>query len=573
MAMELLRLFRKDGYRDPPPPVLEPARRWQVFAPVRRWVHRVEGRPDFLLATGCAAVGCTVLLVAGAAPLAPGPGSVLGFLLLVLLGYGALYVYVHQLQPKAVRRPKNLALLAAVILVVLALVRLGLGLAASVHGHSPHLPLRPLFYAAPGALAGVLLAVLLNARVAFAGSLIVSILATFMVAVELRFDFFLYTFLGCLAATFGIAGQQERTGFFKAGALVALANATTLVGLRLLYGPPAAGWYDLAAGLANGLIVGILATGLLPLLEYCFDVATDFRLLELANLNQPLLKYLILTAPGTYNHSVVVGTMAEAAAEAIGANTLLCRVGAYYHDIGKVKKPGYFIENHSGAAGRHAKLAPHLSSMVVMAHVRDGVDLAEAHGLPRAIIDLIPQHHGTRLVSFFYRKALEATDPALEAVAEETYRYPGPKPQTREAAILMLADAVEAAARTLEDPTPSRIQGLVQTLTNTIFVDGQLDECDLTLRDLHRIAKSFTRVLTGMFHARVDYPGSGLETSRRRDDHEHVGARPATEREEADPDRHGLPAKGRRADARHGGAEGGRVFADPDRRLADDGLE
>lgn len=571
--MELLRLFRKDGYRDPAPPALEPPRRSQILAPVRRWVHRVEDRPSFLVATACVAVGGTVVLVAGAVPLAAGPGSVLGFLLLVFVGFGALYVYVHQLQPKPVRRPKNLALLAAVILVALALVRLALGLAASVHAHSLHLPLRALFYAAPGALAGVLLAVLLNARIAFAGSLFVSILATFMVPGDLRFDFFLYTFVGCLAATFGIAGQQERTGFFKAGGLVALANATTLVGLRLLFGPAGAGWVDLAAGLANGLIVSVLATGVLPLLEYLFDVATDFRLLELANLNQPLLKYLILTAPGTYNHSIVVGTLAEAAAEAVGANPLLCRVGAYYHDIGKVKKPGYFIENHAGAAGRHAKLAPHLSSMVVMAHVRDGVDLAETHGLPRAIIDLIPQHHGTRLVSFFYQKALEATDPSLEAVAEETYRYPGPKPQTREAAILMLADAVEASVRTLEDPTSGRIQGLVQTITNTIFVDGQLDECDLTLRDLHRIAKSFTRVLTGMFHARVDYPGGTLETGRRRDDHDHVGAKPATQREESDPGRHGISAKGRRTDARHGGPEGGRVLADPDRRLPNGGSE
>jgi putative nucleotidyltransferase with HDIG domain len=524
-------------------------------------VHRAEQRPGFLIATGCAAVGITVPLVAGSAALALGPVSVLGFVPVVLLVYGALHMYVQRLHPKEARRPRSQALLAAVILLVLVLVRLGAGLAESVNFQSPYLPLRSLLFAAPGALAGVLLAVLFNARLAFAGSLAVSILATFMVGVQPRFEFFLYTLLGCLAGTFGIAGQQERTGFFKAGGLVATANVASLLGFHVLYGFDPAWAFDLAAGLANGLVVGVLATGLLPLLEYLFDVATDFRLLELANLNQPLLKHLILTAPGTYHHSIVMGTLAEAAAEAIGANPLLCRVGAYYHDIGKTRKPGYFAENQGRAANRHAKLAPHLSSLVVMSHVRVGVELAEAHGLPRAIVDLIPQHHGTRLVSFFYHKAREATDPGLEAVAEEAYRYAGPRPQTREAAILMLADAVEASARALEDPTPSRIQGLVQTVINAIFVDGQLDECDLTLRDLHLIAKSFVRVLAGMFHHRVEYPGAGPEAGRRRDDDGHVGSKPATE----DPDRHTIPPKGRRGDARRGGPEGGRVLAHPDR--------
>jgi len=560
--MDLLRLFKKKGgYREPAPPTLEPRRRWRLLVPLHRWMHRAEERPGFLIATGCLAVGITIPLVAGSAALALGPVSVLAFAPVVALVYGSLHLYVQRLQPKDARRPKNQALLAAVILLVLVLVRLGAGLAESVNFQSPHLPLRSLLFAAPGALAGVLLAVLFNARLAFAGSLAVSILATFAVAAQPRFEFFLYTFLGCLAGTFGMAGQQERTGFFKAGGLVAAANVASLLGFRLLYGFDAAWVFDLAAGLINGLVVGVLATGLLPLLEYLFDAATDFRLLELANLNQPLLKRLILSAPGTYHHSIVMGTLAEAAAEAVGANPLLCRVGAYYHDVGKIRKPGYYVENQGGGASRHAKLAPHLSSLVVMSHVREGVELAEAHGLPRAIVDLIPQHHGTRLLSFFYQKAREAADPSLEEVPEEAYRYAGPKPQTREAAILMLADTVEASTRALEEPTPSRIQGLVQTTINGIFVDGQLDECDLTLRDLHLIAKSFVRVLAGMFHARVEYPAAGPEAGRRRDDDGHLGSKPASE----DPDRHAIPAKGRRGDARRGGPEGGRVLAHPDR--------
>jgi hypothetical protein len=310
-------------------------------------------------------------------------------------------------------------------------------------------------------------------------------------------------------------------------------------------------------------MVGVLASGLLPLLEYLFDVATDFKLLELANPNQPILKHLTLAAPGTYQHSIVVGTLAEAAAEAIGAHALLCRVGAYYHDIGKLKKPGYFVENQGGPRSPHEKLAPHLSALVVMSHVREGVELAEAHGLPRAVVDLIHQHHGTRLVTFFFHKAQVAADPALGIVPEQEYRYLGPKPQTREAAILMLADAVEAAAHLLEDPTPARVQGLAHAIVNQVFADGQLDECDLTLRDLHAIAKSFVRVLTAMFHHRIEYPGAAPEAARRREDDGHLGARPAKPAEE-DPGQHAAPLRDRRGDGRRGSPKAGELHGSPD---------
>jgi hypothetical protein len=213
----------------------------------------------------------------------------------------------------------------------------------------------------------------------------------------------------------------------------------------------------------------------------------------------------------------MMGELSEAAAEAIGANPLLCRVGAYYHDIGKVKKPVYFIENHMDALKRHEKLSPHLSSLIVVSHVKEGIELALEHRLPPAIVDLIPQHHGTRLVTYFYEKAKESQDPDLSEVKDEDYRYPGPKPQTREAAILMLADTVEAAARTLNDPTPARIQGLVQRLANSIFIEGELSECDLTLKDLHQIAKAFVRVLTASHHHRVDYPGYKFEEVKKKE--------------------------------------------------------
>ncbi|HYL81264.1 MAG TPA: HDIG domain-containing protein, partial [Candidatus Acidoferrum sp.] len=270
--------------------------------------------------------------------------------------------------------------------------------------------------------------------------------------------------------------------------------------------------------------------GLLPLLEQSFGRTTNFTLLELSSLDEPMLKHLILTAPGTYNHSIMMGTLAEAAAEAVGANALLCRVGAYYHDIGKTRHPSYFIENQPDAVNRHDKLAPSLSRAIVMSHVKEGIEMARAYGLPEVLVDMIPQHHGTRLVSYFYHRAKETCDPDLQAVKEEDYRYPGPKPQTREAAIIMLADAVEATTRSLTDPTPARIRGSVQKIINNIFVDGQLDECDLTLRDLHLIANSFVRILTGVFHHRVEYPAAeAQDPTRKRSENGDQPAKPTTE--------------------------------------------
>jgi len=342
--------------------------------------------------------------------------------------------------------------------------------------------------------------------------------------------FFFYAFVGSLVGVFAIARRRERTLFFRAGAAVALSNIYTLVALALVNGRTETLFADIIGGIVNGGILAVLATGILPLLEHPFERTTAFTLLDLSNLDSPLLRHMVLTVPGTYHHSIMVGTLAEAAAEAVGANGLLCRVGAYYHDIGKVKHPTYFIENQSDAADRHERLAPSLSRAIVMSHVKEGIELARAFGLPEILVDLIPQHHGTRLVSFFFQRAKEATDPEIQAVKEEDYRYPGPRPQTREAAILMLADTVEAATRTLSDPTPARIRGVVQKAINAIFADGQMDECDLTLRDLHLIANSFVRILTGVFHHRVEYPGMPLQDPprKRSEDADHPG-KPAAE--------------------------------------------
>jgi putative nucleotidyltransferase with HDIG domain len=263
--------------------------------------------------------------------------------------------------------------------------------------------------------------------------------------------------------------------------------------------------YCVFYALVGGVVNATLVTGIIPAVESLFQYSTDMKLLEFSNLNSPLLHNLMVRAPGTYHHSVLVGNLVEAAAEAIHANPLLAKVAAYYHDIGKVSKPLYFIENVKGGDNKHDKLSPSMSALILIAHVKEGGELAREHRLGSSIIDIIRQSHGTSLISFFYQKAkTQSSDPV--SVKEQDFRYPGPKPQTREAGLVLLADAVEAASRTLADPTPARIQGLVQKIINNIFIDGQLDECELTLKNLHEIAKSFNRVLNGIYHHRIDYP-------------------------------------------------------------------
>jgi putative nucleotidyltransferase with HDIG domain len=233
---------------------------------------------------------------------------------------------------------------------------------------------------------------------------------------------------------------------------------------------------------------------------------TDVRLLELANLNHPLMKEMIVKAPGTYHHSLVVGAMVEAAAEDIGANPLLAKVMSYYHDIGKIEHAGYFIENQKAGQNPHDALSPHMSKTILIAHVKDGVELGMRHKLGKPIIEGIVQHHGTTLIAYFYNRALEAQDEDIDSVHENDFRYPGPKPQFREAALIMLADSIEAASRSLDEPTPVRLRNIVRNIIQRKFMDGQLDECNLTLKDLTFIEESFIRILLGIYHQRIDYP-------------------------------------------------------------------
>lgn len=266
-------------------------------------------------------------------------------------------------------------------------------------------------------------------------------------------------------------------------------------------------WMGCLYVLGNGLLSLLVQFAVSPLIEMVFSYTTRFRLMELMNLEQPMLQELMLEAPGTYHHSLIVANMVEAGAKSIGANSLLCKVAALYHDMGKLSKPEYFIENQGRAKNPHDKIAPSMSTLVISSHVKRGVEMARQHRLGDEIAGIIEQHHGTSLIRYFFNKAKEAGDNPRE----EDYSYPGPKPQTREAAIVMLADAVEASSRVLADPTPSRIRGHIDTIIKSIFAEGQLDESELTLRDLHTLTESFHRILTGIFHRRIEYPDDKKE--------------------------------------------------------------
>jgi len=311
--------------------------------------------------------------------------------------------------------------------------------------------------------------------------------------------------LSSLMAAYWMQACRERKVFIKTGFKLGIFNIviasaiafyTSDIELSKLMA-------DLVLAFSGGLFAGIITAGTAPLVEVLFGYTTDIKLLELANLDQPMLRRLMIEAPGTYNHSVIVGTMAEAAASKIGANPLLAMVCGYYHDIGKITKPLYFIENQLSGKNRHDKLAPSMSSLILTGHIKNGVELAREIKLGNDITNAIRQHHGTSLIRFFYNKAIQQK--GKNAVNINDFRYPGPKPQTKEIAIVMLADVVEAASRTLDNPTPAKIQGLVQKLINHIFSDGQLDECDLTLKDLHNIARSFNTLLNGIYHHRIKY--------------------------------------------------------------------
>ncbi len=425
----------------------------------------------------------------------------------------SLWKLMKPVEPKALWRKKTFALVGLIIVSHLALARLVFFVAGALAGQLLTPPFNnesSYYYVVPYAAVAILVRLLENRQSAMLASVIFSVFLALMSG-----DLYLGVFclLSCLGAILGYLQYKQRTALIKAGLYVGSVNFVVVFGIDLLterFAPGITFSFDLLCAFLGGAGVSVVLSVLLPAFESLFQRTTDIKLLELANHNIPVLRQLTLEAPGTYHHSVVVGTMAEAAAEAIGAGGTFCRTAALYHDIGKLKKVDYFVENQQGP-NKHDKLSPRMSSLIIASHVKEGIEIAKAMDLPQQIIDIIPQHHGTKLITYFYEKAKERQDPSLGEVSEEEYRYPGPKPQTKEAGIIMIADGVEAASRTLEDPSPARLKGVIRQIIDYIFLDGQLDECDLTLRDLEKISQSFLRVLQGMHHHRVDYPGFDFE--------------------------------------------------------------
>ena len=430
------------------------------------------------------------------------------YVLIVLVGvmtYGVRFI--RRFSPSL----RDLACMTAVLVVMVVLTRSMLLLATLVTEKFVNFPIEAIFAAIPFAAGAMLVRVVLNAE----SSMIFAITYSLLVALMMpEYPIFAaYALVGSLAGTGAVEVVRTRMSLFRGGLVVAFVNLAFAVALGLLsstFLTLGTVWTALLA-IGGGIVVAILVTALLPVVEAAFHYISDFKLLELANPDHPALRHLLTQAPGSYHHSMMTASLVETACKTIGANALLGRVGSYYHDIGKTKNPQYFAENQRGK-NAHDKLKPHMSALVIKSHVKDGVDMAIQYGLPEEILRFIQEHHGTGLIEFFFRRAEEMADREHDEVNEKDFRYAGPKPQTPETAICMLADGIEAASRSLQDPTPARLQGLVQKMINRAFTDGQLDESDLTLRDLDAIARSMIRILLSIYHQRPEYPNATKET-------------------------------------------------------------
>lgn len=359
-------------------------------------------------------------------------------------------------------------------------------------------------YLIPVAAVSILLTVLIEPKLALVAGFSLAMLSAGLVGFEVRFV--VVALLGTAASVYAVSQNEHRGSLVRGGIIVGAVNALAILAFTLLFGGSGSDFLrDALLGFGGGVISSVFAIGSLPFLENTFGVTSTIKLSELANPHQELLKRLLVEAPGTYHHSIIVANLAEAAAEQVGADALRARVGAYYHDVGKIERPYFFIENQTMMENPHNDYPPHLSSLIITSHAKDGVKLAKEYKVPETIIDIIREHHGTSLVQYFYSKAQEINPDARE----EDFVYEGPRPRTRESAIVMLADIVEAAVRSINSPTPAKIEKKVRDLIREKLFTGQLDESDLTLRDLDIIGTAFVRHLSGIFHHRIEYPERG----------------------------------------------------------------
>lgn len=425
-----------------------------------------------------------------------------------------LFAYLRRFTTNRVRvETKDIVVMGLVTFFVLGMTKIFLYStdAAFLAKYGSFLPASFFLYAAPVAAGPMLVGLLIAAGEVV---LLYTVFLSFALAmmVDMNFGFLTVSLLGGVAAALGVFACKKRNDIYWAGLKVGLVNAVAIAAVLILQKMGDEDlWqhfiWSVPAGLLGGLLAAMIAMAIIPVLESVFNYTTDVKLLELSNTEHPLLKELFMKASGTYHHCLSVGAMVEAAAEEIGANALLAKVMAYYHDIGKMEHAQYFIENQIPGHNPHDHISPHMSKTVLIAHVKDGAEMGLKHKLGKPIIDGILQHHGTTMISYFYNRALEEQDEEIDHVEADDFRYPGPKPQFKEAALVMLGDSIEAAARSIAEPTATRLNNLVKNIIQSKFLDGQLDECNLTLKDLSSIEASFKRVLLAMNHQRIAYPG------------------------------------------------------------------
>jgi len=448
-------------------------------------------------------------------------GLLIAIFLAFIEGFGVRFI------SKFHHRFNDLLAMAALLLLVSSLAALLAGLGAALNDAAATVPSNAYLFLVPVAVGGIIVRTLMNSETALMWSLAVAVLCAAIAGGDALM--WIYYLGSALAAAGGLGQATERGRLIRAGFIASLANVALVIVIDLsqataFLADPISGatvtetLFHVLFAICGGLLSGVLAVGLVPVFE-ALGFLTDTKLLELGSMNHPLIREMVVKAPGTYHHSMVVGSLAEQGAESIRANSLLVRVAAPFHDLGKMLKPQYFIENQRGQENPHDRLTPSMSALVIINHVKEGIEVARKHGLPEPIIDMIPQHHGTSLVSFFYSKAIEQSDPNKSEVDDSDYRYPGPKPQTKEAGIMMIADGVEAATRSLKSHSEGTIRNRVQAIVNRVVQDGQLEECPLTLKDLHTVSETFVRVLLGIYHHRIEYPpmnlGGGDRPSKR----------------------------------------------------------
>ncbi|MBI1804732.1 MAG: HDIG domain-containing protein [Ignavibacteriae bacterium] len=421
----------------------------------------------------------------------------IGIVLHVTIVIGLFTIYLFLFRKRIIHDNGKLVLISLILLLETFFAYLSLALTLT----------EPVQYLIFVPAASMLLTIIFDSRVAFYGTVTIALLIA-----GIRGNDYAFALTSLVAGALGaytVRDIRNRTQIFRSLIFIFTGYALSIIAISLeQFESLTTITSALTYALANAVFSPVLTYGLLIFFERVFKVTTDLTLLELSDFNQPLLHQLSAKAPGTFHHSIMIGNMAEAAADAIGANSILGRVGGYYHDIGKMIKAEYFVENQVGSGNRHNRLKPRMSALIIQSHVKEGVELGREYGLPEKILDFIPQHHGTTRISYFYDKALKQAmrRPGKETINDEDFRYPGPKPQTKETGIVMLADSVEASTRVIDEITPQKLEQAIENMIKQRFIEGQLDDCDLTLRDLTKIKDAFLKILLGIHHQRIKYP-------------------------------------------------------------------